>query len=237
MIGQGSIFEVSLMAIGGRGAYCWLLVGAIACHGEILPMTGEGFLSSPLSLNKESPAELVRLLASDEKEENDKGLAGLDSLGHARGTREKIHRIVNGAFHSRGLRIQLQINDLKEATRFTIRIFDGEESIGVLSGGGLKETQFISIGEMFLFKNGYRGKRIFPLLYRWMTTHPEFKGLDGYRLKVITTESGVAALQKGGFQNFKVHDIGESKTVFANFPQWGDSSHSSVTVTDLASAL
>ncbi|MDD5108640.1 MAG: AarF/UbiB family protein [Candidatus Omnitrophica bacterium] len=164
---------------------------------------------------------LVDALISDDAKLVDKALAQIDKLGIPR----QVHQIVEKALSLRGLRLEIR-DDLYLA----IQVIDEKGNVvgelGLNTGADESGNPLLTIPVNSLYSNELRGKRIFPLLYRWMVTEPEFiSRFGGWKFQInTTTESAAKSWQRSGLSEVRIIPYGDGYyKVEGKFPDWKNS--------------
>jgi ribosomal protein L21E len=165
---------------------------------------------------------IVAELASGQPERIDSALFQLDNL---RKDPEMIHRIASTAFQSMGIKLDIKEGDYGPV--IAVKTSSGDY-VGTLAMTIAKEPDQSSSLRMPVInieKEGWRGRRIFPLLYRWLATETGFmKRFSGWPIIVhTTTRAGAASWERSGLFQANVTrkpGSGEYYRVEAVFPRW-----------------
>ena len=198
---------------------------------DITELTVERVQEEIIKKQLEKDFELINKLSSDNVKEIDNTLAELDRI--AKFDHYRVAQIVEKVFANRGLKLRKEPNwidivNIENGDIVGYRTFDD------WSMARPKALLFLQ-AEIDNKYPALRGKRLFPLLYRWMPAQPEFLKYSG--LEILTsgtiTHSAARAIWRSGFEDIKVKHIfakenikrideikeGEFYEVSARFPQ------------------
>jgi len=155
---------------------------------------------------EEKDKELVNRLSGDNTGEIDNALAELDKI--AEFDYDRVARVVEKVFAGRGLRLKIESNwiniiNIENNEVVGYRTFDNWSP-----GRGVNSLLF-SYAEIYDEYSDLRGKRLFPLMYRWMPAQPEFFKYSGAEIVSGTAVNGSAAraIWRSGFKDIKIRQI------------------------------
>ncbi|MFH1622202.1 MAG: hypothetical protein ABIA97_03680 [Candidatus Omnitrophota bacterium] len=135
--------------------------------------------------------DLVNRLSSDDTEEIDDALIDLYEIHDSEG----IVSIIEKVFANRGLKFRnIPPSDIE------IETIDGDERVGFRECYTVGREKVLWSHEVEIGKE-YRHKRLFPLLYFWMSAHKHFKVFSGWEIRSdsLTTSSSARALWRSPF--------------------------------------
>ncbi|MFA5388970.1 MAG: hypothetical protein WC312_04350 [Candidatus Omnitrophota bacterium] len=157
---------------------------------------------------------LVKELSSDDPGEIDRGLEHLDKTVSP----DEVVFIVEKTFANRELILKntgLIREEGEETPFYAVQIFDKDNKH--LAGWAYfkesaadreKSIEFHSLFIDLKDELGLRGKRLLPLVCRWMMANPDFKKFYGWKIKVNNTSFMAArALWRSGFDDIKIRCV------------------------------
>jgi hypothetical protein len=145
---------------------------------------------------------------------------------------ETIHEIVNRLLDKKGLYIDYDFNSLNPMYRspFCINVMARATNsrVGILEGGitradsNYKFKNKIHFSNIVLLDKNFRNKNIFPLVFRWFGTHPEFiEKYSGIEIYTQTTGSAARSWDRGRFFTPYVLSLdNRSKIIRGTFPSF-----------------
>jgi len=172
---------------------------------DITELTVERVQEEIIKKQLEKDFELIEKLSSDNVKEINEVLVELDEI--AKSDHYRVAQIVEKVFANRGLRLRIEPNwihiiNIENGDVVGYRTFDD------WSMARPKALLFLQ-AEIDNKYSALRGKRLVPLLYRWMPAQPEFLKYSG--LEILTSgtiaHSAARAIWRSGFEDIKIKHI------------------------------
>lgn len=155
------------------------------------------------ALELTSEGTIVRLLSSDEATgaEKDNALIELDKID----TPDKIVSIVEEIFANRGLSLNIDITGDPDCA-VQIRDMKNGDIVGHRDFRVASEENKLTFHSTHIYKTELHGKRLLPLLYRWMSAHPYFRSrFPGWNIEMEYSNYGAArSFWRSGFKDIHI---------------------------------
>ena len=164
-------------------------------------------LRAPLSMDETiKDIDLINKLSSDNVKEIDKALIELDKISEF--DRDRVARIAEKVFANRGLRLKIEPNWIDIINTENNEVV-GYRTFDDWNSGDNSGALLLLHAEIYDKYSDLRGKRLFPLLYRWMPAQPEFLKYSGSEIISGTpvNHNAARALWRSGFKDIKIRQI------------------------------